>query len=43
VRARRQRVSPATMEHFKRYVMVLLPAAAVLWIAAKAIGNHLLR
>ena len=34
---------PATIEHFKRYVMILLPLAAVLWIAAKVLGTHVLR
>ena len=34
---------PATMEHFKRYVRVLVPAAAAVWIAAKVVGNHVLR
>ncbi len=34
---------PATMEHFKRYVMILLPLAAALWIAAKVVGTHVLR
>jgi hypothetical protein len=33
---------PATMRHFKRYVIVLLPVAAILWIAAKVTGNHVL-
>jgi hypothetical protein len=34
---------PATINHFKRYVVVLLPAAVVVWIAAKVIGNYVLR
>ncbi len=34
---------PATMEHFKRYVAVLFPVAAVLGVAAKIVGNHVLR
>jgi hypothetical protein len=34
---------PATIVHFKRYVMILLPLTAVLWIAAKIVGNHVLR
>jgi hypothetical protein len=34
---------PATMEHFKRYAAILLPAVVVLWVAAKIVGNHVLR
>jgi hypothetical protein len=34
---------PATIEHFKRYVVILLPVATVLWIATKVVGNYLLR
>jgi len=34
---------PATMEHFRRYAAVLLPVTVVLWVAAKIIGNHMLR
>ncbi len=33
---------PATMAHFKRYATVLVPVTAVLWIAAKIVGNHVL-
>ncbi len=33
---------PATPAHFRRYAEVLLVAAAVAWIAANLIGNHLL-
>ena len=34
---------PATMAHFRRYAMILLPVAAVLWVAAKVAGTHVLR
>jgi hypothetical protein len=33
---------PATWQHFRRYVIVLLPAAAAHWIVANVLGNHLL-
>jgi len=34
---------PATIEHFKRYLVILLVVAAVVWVVANALGNHLLR
>lgn len=33
---------PATVEHFRRYVRVLLPLAAGVWVAANVLGNHIL-
>lgn len=33
---------PATVGHFKRYVRVLLPLAAGVWVAANVLGNHIL-
>jgi len=33
---------PATAEHFKRYVRVLLPLAGGAWVAANVLGNHVL-
>jgi len=33
---------PATMEHFKRYVKVLLPVTIAAWCIVKVIGNHML-
>jgi hypothetical protein len=33
---------PATIEHSKRYVRILLPVAAGAWVAANVLGNHLL-
>jgi divalent metal cation (Fe/Co/Zn/Cd) transporter len=33
---------PATLEQCKRYATILLPSAAVVWVAANLIGNHLL-
>ncbi|MFH1417304.1 MAG: hypothetical protein ABII12_03345 [Planctomycetota bacterium] len=33
---------PATVEHYKRYVRVLLPLAAGVWVAANVLGNHIL-
>ena len=32
----------ATVEHFKRYVRILLPGAAGVWVAANVLGNHFL-
>jgi hypothetical protein len=34
---------PATWDHFRRYVRLLLPTAVVIWILANAVGNHLLK
>lgn len=34
---------PATMAHFRRYITVLLPVVAIVWLAAKVVGHHLLR
>ena len=33
---------PATVQHFKRYLRALVPAAVGLWIAANVLGNHVL-
>ncbi len=33
---------PATWVHFRRYAEVLLAVAAVAWVAANLVGNHLL-
>lgn len=33
---------PATWEHFRRYVRYMLPGAAVVWLAANVVGNHVL-
>jgi hypothetical protein len=33
---------PATVEHFKRYAMILVPVAAVVWTVAKVVGTHVL-
>ncbi len=33
---------PATVEHFRRYVRVLLPLAAGIWAVANVLGNHVL-
>lgn len=33
---------PATIEHFKRYVRILLPGAVGAWVIANVLGNHLL-
>lgn len=33
---------PATVEHFRRYVRVLLPLAAGVWVVANVLGNHVL-
>lgn len=33
---------PATVEHFRRYVRVLLPLAAGVWVAMNVLGNHVL-
>jgi hypothetical protein len=30
------------MHHFRRYVALLLSAAAGIWIAANVLGNHVL-
>ena len=35
--------APATIHHFRRYVVVLLLVAAVVWVGANAIGNHVLK
>ena len=32
---------PATGKHFKRYVRVLLPLAAGVWVAANVLGNRI--
>ena len=33
---------PATAHDFRRYVTVFIPCAIVVWVAANAVGNHLL-
>jgi hypothetical protein len=33
---------PATEEHLTRYVRILLPLAAGVWVVAKVLGNHVL-
>ena len=33
---------PATIEHFERYVKILLPVAAVVWVVANVMGNLIL-
>lgn len=33
---------PATVEHFKRYARVLVPASVAMWVVANALGNHVL-
>ena len=33
---------PATWQHFRRYVLAVLPAAVAIWVAANVLGNHLL-
>ena len=33
---------PATSEHFRRYIRILLPAAAGVWGMANVLGNHVL-
>lgn len=33
---------PATWKDFRRYVEVLVPLAAAVWIAANLLGNHVL-
>jgi hypothetical protein len=33
---------PASMEHFRRYVRVLLPVALVVWLVLNVLGNHIL-
>jgi len=33
---------PAGVGHFKRYVRVLLPLAAGVWVTANVLGNHIL-
>jgi divalent metal cation (Fe/Co/Zn/Cd) transporter len=35
--------APATPEQLKRYVAVLLPAAAAVWVLANVVGNHVLK
>jgi hypothetical protein len=34
---------PATWDHFRRYIGVLLPLAAVVWVVANIVGNHILK
>jgi hypothetical protein len=34
---------PATSEQLKRYVTILIPAAAALWVIANLVGNHVLK
>ena len=34
--------APATVEHFRRYIRVLLPLAGGVWVAANVLGNHVL-
>ena len=34
--------APATQEQAKRYIMILIVTAIIVWIAANAIGNHVL-
>ncbi len=34
---------PATVAHFRRYVVILVPAAAAVWAVANLVGNHVLR
>jgi divalent metal cation (Fe/Co/Zn/Cd) transporter len=34
---------PATLEQCKRYTAILLSSAAVVWVVANLIGNHLLK
>jgi hypothetical protein len=33
---------PSTSDHFKRYVVILLPAAVAAWALANVVGNHVL-
>ncbi len=33
---------PATEAHLTRYVQILLPLAAVVWVVANVLGNHVL-
>ncbi len=33
---------PATPEHLKRYVTILIPLVAAVWITANLVGNHVL-
>jgi len=34
---------PATPEHLKRYMTILIPATAAAWIIANVLGNHVLK
>jgi len=36
------RGEPATPEHLKRYVTVLIPVMAAVWVIANLVGNHVL-
>ena len=35
--------APSTIQHFRRYVVMLLLVTAVAWAGANLIGNHVLR
>jgi hypothetical protein len=34
---------PATPEQLRRYVTILIPAAAAVWVIANVVGNHVLK
>lgn len=34
---------PATPGQLKRYITILIPAAAVVWVIANVVGNHVLK
>jgi hypothetical protein len=36
------RGEPATSEHLKRYVTILIPVTAAVWVVANLVGNHVL-
>jgi len=35
--------NPATSEQFKRYVTILIPVTAAVWVTANLVGNHVLK